>query len=30
MLERQNVRRRPVKVIGDVGYLPVQLFQGVA
>jgi hypothetical protein len=30
MLERHDLRLRPVKVIGDVGYLLVKLLQGVA
>jgi hypothetical protein len=30
MLEIENRRRRPVKVIGDEGYLPVEQGQGVA
>jgi hypothetical protein len=30
MLERHDLCLRPVKVIGDVGYLLVELLQGVA
>lgn len=30
VLHVEHVFQRPVEVIGDVGYLPVQLLQGVA
>jgi hypothetical protein len=30
MFHFQNILQRPVKVVGNVGYLLIQLFEGVA